>query len=684
MDFDAFKMAVAGRFDDMVKHPMFRVEVDKDLLWSTYLQSFPAGTDPMFRKRTEHDCGCCRNFIRTVGDAVAIIDEKLVSVWDVEVENEPAYQAVADALSRLAKAHPIRDKFLHRERHAGTDKNFEDAGEGKAITWKHFYVTLPKRNQGADYVCHGPDIAEKLSESRATHDVFLRSLTELTRDAINTTMDLIKQGSLYRGNEHQHAVESLNVLKWEFDALPPERQDLYVWSRMDTVAGSVARIRNTSIGTLLVDLSAGLDLEDAVRKFEAVMAPANYKRPTALVTKAMVEAAKKAVEELGLTSALERRYAVLPDISVNDILFANRDAKKIMTGTVFDTIATKGSAPNLSKVETVPIDKFLTDIVPNVSDIEVFLEGKHTGNLVSLIAPQHPSAKPLLKWRNGFSWSYNGDLTDSIKERVKNAGGNVVGDLCCRLAWFNLDDLDLHMLEMQTARRATRYEIYYGSRGHKSPNGGDLDVDMNAGHGKTRQPVENIFYDNRRTMQEGTYELFVHQFSKRETSDIGFEVEIDWLGEVHRFAYDKPLKNGENVTVATMTYSHSQGIVIRKSLPFTSTSKKVWGLDTQAFHKVNVLMRSPNHWDGEDAVGNRHVFFMLDGCANDGQARGFFNEFLRPDLDKHRKVIEIVGGKMKVPESPHQLSGLGFSDTKRDEVLVRVSGNFTRTLKVMF
>jgi hypothetical protein len=92
------------------------------------------------------------------------------------------------------------------------------------------------------------------------------------------------------------------------------------------------------------------------------------------------------------------------------------------------------------------------------------------------------------------------------------------------------------------------------------------------------------------------------------------------------------------------------------------------------------MLLSPNHW-GERGTGNKHYFFMLDGCVNDGQARGFFNEFLRPELDKHRKVIEIVGSKMKTAETANQLSGLGFSDTKRAEVLVRVKGNFSRVLK---
>ena len=54
----------------------------------------------------------------------------------------------------------------------------------------------------------------------------------------------------------------------------------------------MARFRNTVIGTLVQDLSAGVDLEVAVKSYETKVAPQNYKRPTALITKAMVESAK--------------------------------------------------------------------------------------------------------------------------------------------------------------------------------------------------------------------------------------------------------------------------------------------------------------------------------------------------------------------------------------------------------
>ena len=106
MDFATIKTAVAKQFDTMSKGELFRTDVPNDDLWATYLGSFPEGTNPIYRERTEHDCSCCKQFIRAVGNVVAIVDNKLVSIWDCEVGDQN-YQVVVDALASLVKSKPI-------------------------------------------------------------------------------------------------------------------------------------------------------------------------------------------------------------------------------------------------------------------------------------------------------------------------------------------------------------------------------------------------------------------------------------------------------------------------------------------------------------------------------------------------------------------------------------------------
>lgn len=672
MEFNKFKSAVAKQFAKMSKGALFTTAVDKDKMWETYLAAFPEGSNLIYRKRTEHDCSCCKQFIRAVGNVVAIEDGRMISIWDVIIEDQN-YQEVADAMSDLVRSAPIDNIFLHYKKTAGTDKSFEQIVDG-VKTWEHFFVNIPPR-----FVINKKDIGTKMSDAHADHDVFLRSLVELTDDSVDTVLELIAQNSLYRGEEHKFVVNVFKVYKNTFDKIDESSKDNFVWSLIDATPKSVLRIRNSAIGTLLIDLSKGKELEQAVKAFESVVAPSNYKRPTALVTKSMIESAKKKIQELGLTSALERRYATINDITINNILFADRSAKKVITGDVFDELSESVSENRKSfdKVEEVSIEKFLSDVLPTAQTIELMMDNSHKNNLVSLIAPVDPTAGSMFKWDNKFSWSYNGEMTDSIKEKVKKAGGNVTGDLCCRLTWYNRDDLDLHMIEPD------HNHIYFHNKGELSRCGGMLDVDMNAGWTFSTTPVENIFYSDKKKMKEGVYELYVNQFALRDTGNVGFEVEIDFMGKVWNFVYDKMVKQGEDILVANFKYSKAEGIAFLGGMDSTKAVKTIWGVNTNTFQKVKTIMYSPNHWDGH-GIGNKHFFFMLENCVNDEGARGFYNEFLKEEFTPHRKVFEIVGGKTKVADSNEQLSGLGFSSTQRNSVLCRVTGKFTRVIKVLF
>lgn len=212
-----------------------------------------------------------------------------------------------------------------------------------------------------------------------------------------------------------------------------------------------------------------------------------------------------------------------------------------------------------------------------------------------------------------------------------------------------------------------------------------LDVDANGVDGERDDPVENIYYADKNRMREGTYQLWVNNYSRRDSGGEkrGFTVEIEFGGQTFTINYDKVLRSQEDVQIATITYSKKEGFKITNSLPSSASIRTVWGIQTQNFHKVSVMMMSPNFWD-EKAVGAKHYFFMLDKCVNDGSARGFYNEFLKAELEQHRKVLEMIGGKMPVADSNGQLSGLGFSHTKKDALIARVKGSFTRQVRIVF
>lgn len=108
-DFKKFRALLQDHFNEMVKseNPLFVTDADEDELYNLYLDSFPAGTNELFRKRREYDCSCCRRFVKNIGKLVAFDKNyNLISIWDFDAKSAK-YQPVVDALAAYVKSRAI-------------------------------------------------------------------------------------------------------------------------------------------------------------------------------------------------------------------------------------------------------------------------------------------------------------------------------------------------------------------------------------------------------------------------------------------------------------------------------------------------------------------------------------------------------------------------------------------------
>lgn len=658
-NFSSFAGRIKGRFDTMSQGELFTVDLPVDAVWHAYLAAFPEGTNPVYIKNTEHDCSCCRHFVRNIGHVVTIKDGKMSSVWDVEGLEYP-YDVVAAALSTLVKKARINALYRTPERRYGNKSTIARLENGDTRSWNHFYCEIAGK--------HVSDSGEQRGKYNTAVNMLKRGLEKLTVDAFDTVIDLIEQKLIYRGEEFLEGLKGYRSLLKQYQALTDDAQrNAFLWSNG---GNHLAYLSGNVEGGFVEMVAAGEDLDKAVRAFESHVAPANYQRSSAVITENMVKDAMKTVRELGLEEALERRHAKLSDISVNNVLWVNNDVRPRMRDGVEGVLLAAVTAPKSSNVEKatdISIEEFMSSILPRATAMDVLIKNAQQANFMSLTAPVHADAGRLFKWDNNFVWSYDGNVTDSIRERVKSAGGRTEAVMRVSLAWFNYDDLDIHAIE------PNGYEIYYGNRGcASSGNRGMLDVDMNSPSStKTREAVENIVWD---TPGDGVYRIEIHNYQKRESTNVGFTLEVENAGQVHQYSCATSPSDGSKVLALKLTVKNRRivEISVGKGITGGSFSAEKWGVATEAFTKVNTVMFSPNYWD-DNKTGNKHWFFILEGCRNPDPVRGVYNEFLRSDLLKHRKVFEVLGNQMKCEPAQDQLSGIGFSSTCGDSVMVRVT-----------
>ena len=686
MEFKAFNQLLVNHFNRMVRNApaLFRVDCSNDYLWDLYLDSFPAGTNEIYRKRREFDCSCCHHFFRQMANVVVVKDGVIESIWDFDVD-DPTYAPVVKALREEVHSHPIGSIFFYnkwRGSRVGSERTVSDGVDGLEI-WNHFFVDLP---QCALLI--GDAVGTRMGEVEASKSVLKRSLDEFDLESIDTVLELINQKSLYRGDEWKSLLNDFRKLKVKIDKMVSEVERTNLcWEVAASHGIAFTRIRNHSIGTLLIDISEGMDLDQAVRRYEAVVAPANYKRPKAIFTKKMLDDAKKKLEDMGYMDSLSRRFARAEDVTVNNILFCNRDAAKRVVGgkSLFDEMEKDVAVDpkKFSRATEISIDDFVSGVLPTAKEMEVLFENRHEANLVSLIAPENRDAKSMFKWENNFSWAYKGNITDSdIKQNVKNAGGKVDAPLRFSIQWNDVqedhNDLDAHAV---CGREHIHYINTIGMDTH-----GKLDVDIiTPQNGKAA--VENIVYGDVERIRGKTFRFYVNCFTDRGGRG-GFRAEIEAFGNVYSYNYNAAngMRTGMNINVAEVTIDNNGNASIKHFLSSTSSisTHEVWNVSTNQFVPVSMIMFSPNYWDEQTGNGHRHVFFILKDCINDESPNGMYNEFLKNDLLEHKRVFEALGAKMAVQQTDDQLSGVGFSTTKRNSLIVKVKGATERILNVKF
>lgn len=719
MLFEEFASLIKEQFSLMAKTgKLFVSSVSGDTLWDLYLKSFTPQDNPIFRdpNSSSNNCNRDKHFIRTYGNIVTVNDDnEIITMFDIDVEGSSYYNSVTtvkDALktASITSVFAIHYNDLVKQPYEKIKKNADSYQLGykstnkqytkdevakygvvttdKVYTFHHFYVNLSKQ-----YVLTGSEsIGTYLSKKNSLHQVFVKGLS-IPLETLQVVSELMSQGSLLRADLYKYKVDEFINIKQEYDLLHGSTlsKDNWTWKRFSDIP--FAGFANELIGTTCMDLAQGKDINTVCKEFNKRVDPTNYAKAKAPITQSQIDNAAKKIVELGYEDSFKRRFATLNDIDINERIHTNISGKKSTSSTLFANVKSSNSGTlsrhkkaEFDEIQTVDINTFIKDILPNSKSIQVFLENGFANNLVTMTTATDPTCKNPFKWfDNQFSWTYNGNLAAKsfIKEAVKDRGGNVNGVIRGSLLWneSGTDNSDLDLWNLFTDVNGYKQKIGFSTSFRKSAGwsscGGQLDVDIMS-PGKNIA-VENIYFKDINLLKPGTYEFYVNPYSRRNTQ--GFKFEIEMNGETYTYEYNNPVN--QDVQVATITYDGNSFSIKHHLKPVDSTSNTMWGLDSNQFHKVNLISLSPNYW-GDNKIGNKHYFFFLEGCHSDQPMRSFHIENLNGELLEHRKVLEVFGMTDKLEPTDKQLAGLGFTDDSKETLIVKVEGSFKRTVRVKF
>ena len=154
----------------------------------------------------------------------------------------------------------------------------------------------------------------------------------------------------------------------------------------------------------------------------------------------------------------------------------------------------------ISKLDTASM---LPSEIPSLNVSEPTMEAAHA-NVASGILAQSGGGGEV------------GELAEFAK-RLGKAGAKT-GDIQISLLWNNYNDLDLYVITPNGE------PLFFGHRYTRC--NGELDVDMNAGRGTTREPVENIYWGKGKA-PFGKFRVAVHNYRNHGDPDpTSYELKI--------------------------------------------------------------------------------------------------------------------------------------------------------------
>ena len=392
--------SIKQRFADTVGNGVPLFTTDAPDLWAKFLFLLPEDM------RQQYTCRACQRFVGTYG-GLAVIDEagKVVSAMWQPIEG-PFFDALT-CLQQSVNQAKITGVFLSGDRTWGTPINRDSV---RARDWHHMHVQPPAACVRAFSAVKSDSqhMAERLEE----FSMLRRGLEEFPVDIIRNAHTLLTTGQLSRSEKCEAVAKWLLELQENLTKLKNTSvRDNLIWAKVASAPAGWCHVRGGMIGTLLEDLTEGLDFTVIKRKWDKKMHPLQYLRPQAAPSAGNIAQAEKVIAALKTAGSLERRFAQLKDC---ELLWKpiSIEREPSDAGGVFSHLKPKEKRGSAQPVEAPPVtmtwEKFMRTVLPEAQSIELLIPHENS-SFIALVTATNPDSPPILQWdreerRNQVSW----------------------------------------------------------------------------------------------------------------------------------------------------------------------------------------------------------------------------------------------------------------------------------------
>lgn len=387
-DYSALLAGVRASFNTRARDARVLFLTNATDLNEIYLNSLPS-------HRQVHDCSCCRRFLETYGGLITVTDDgaTVPVMWNPAGIPEFYYPAFAALQARVKKAR-ITSIFLTKQ---------TTWGNPVTGSWSHLSIEPP---EALIYRERALTPGQAMAASKEKVRIVATALSEFTAPMLDEATRILEADALARSEKFISPVKWLRALH---DRPKGRIGENMLWRAVALAPEGYCHPRSSVVGPLLESIAAGLPFDQIKAKFDAMMHPLRYQRPTAAPSAGNIKASEELVAKLGIAPSLERRFARLEDCHTAWVTKTPRDAEPAGAG-VFGHLKPKDG----SSVESVDMpamtmtwDKFARTVLPNAEQMEIHVPPH--GNFIALTTAANADAPPIMKWdredeRNAVAW----------------------------------------------------------------------------------------------------------------------------------------------------------------------------------------------------------------------------------------------------------------------------------------